>query len=83
MAFRDFYLPMSPSERLEFANRSGSTVGYLLQVAYCNKRVELGFADVLVAVAGGRLTLADLPLTDRAIQQHRRRQVAEGERHAA
>lgn len=75
MSFRNYFCDMDASARGRFAERAGSTVGYLLQVAYGNKRVELGFADVLVAVADGKLTLGDLPLTDRALEQDRRRRV--------
>lgn len=70
MDFKTFYFGLSPDERAAYAERVTSTVGYLNQVAYGHKRIELGAADVLVAVSGGRLTLADLPLTDRALQQH-------------
>lgn len=69
MTFRDFFMGMAPPERATYAESACTTVGTLLQVAYGNKRVELGFADALVAVAAGRLALDDLPLTERAAQQ--------------
>ena len=70
MDFKTFFLGLTPDERLIYAERVASTVGYLNQVAYGHKRIELGAADVLVAVSNGAVTLADLPLTDRALQQH-------------
>lgn len=71
MSFRDFFLPLPPTERTAYAAKAGTSVPMLLQVAYGNKRIELGFADVLVAVAPrGALRIEDMPLTDRAAQQH-------------
>lgn len=93
MTFRSYFTGLDADARADYAKSVGSTVGYLLQVAYENKRVELGLADVMVAVANGAITLADLPLTDRAIDQDRRRKIVrvigaapaslEGERRAA
>jgi hypothetical protein len=76
MSFRDYFLGLDSDQRAAYAERSGSTVGYLLQIAYGNKQVELGLADVLVAQAGGHLDLNGLPLTERALDQHLRRQRA-------
>lgn len=73
MSFRTYFLGLDVAQRTAYADRVGSSVGYLTQVAYGNKKVELGFADVLIAVAVGQLTLGDLPLTDRALEQHERR----------
>ena len=70
MSFRTYFLGLSAEQRKAYAERAATSVGYLTQVAYGNKDVELGFADVLVAVSDGVLTLADLPLTERAVQQH-------------
>lgn len=61
---------LTAAERTAYAERVGSTVGYLMQLAYGNKQADLGFADALVAVSGGQLTLDALPLTKRARQQH-------------
>ncbi len=86
MRFRAFFREMPPLDRAEFAARAGSTVGYLDQVAYGNKQIELGLADVLVALSGGELTLDDVPLTDRAKRQRavRSGQVPDDpDRHAA
>lgn len=69
MTFKTFFLGLAAAERKEYAGRAGSTEGYLLQVAYGNKLVELGMADALVAASGGVLKLEMLPLTDRAKQQ--------------
>ena len=68
--FREYFLALSAAERASFALRVGTSVGYLLQVAYGRKQAGLGFADSLVSVAGGELSLDDLPLTERARQQH-------------
>lgn len=62
---------MPPPERQAFADKVNTTVGFLNQLAYGHKKLELGFADVLVHVADGALTLDELPLTDRALEQHR------------
>lgn len=69
MDFRTFYLGLDTHEREQFAKRCGTTRGYCNQVAYADKRIELGLADVFVAVSGGRLSLEGLPLTDRAHAQ--------------
>lgn len=69
MSFRTYFLALDAETRKAYADSAGSTVGYLTQVAYGNKQLELGFADVLVAVAGGKLELDDLPLTERAQAQ--------------
>ena len=70
MSFRAYFFALDQAQRSTFADRVGSSSAYLSQVAYGNKQVDLGFADVLVAVSEGRLKLADLPLTERALQQH-------------
>ena len=70
MDFRTFFLGLAPSEREAYAGDAQTGVPTLLQVAYGNKQVELGFADVLVALAGGNLSIDDMPLTERAAKQH-------------
>lgn len=67
--FKTFFMAMTPDERERYAASAGTTVGTLQQVVYANKRIELGFADALIAVAGDKLKLDDMPLTDRAMQQ--------------
>lgn len=57
--------------RAEFAALCGTSVPMLRQIAGGFKHVELGFADVLVAVSRGVLTLDELPLTPRAREQAR------------
>lgn len=69
MSFRSYFFELEPPERAAFAERVQSTVGYMTQVAYGNKQVELGLADVMVTVAGGALAHADIPLTPRAQMQ--------------
>ncbi len=70
MDFKTFYLSMPPDDREAFAASTGTSVGMLTQVAYGHKKIELGFADVLVAKGSG-YGLDNLPLTDRAKDQHR------------
>lgn len=69
MNFKAHYLTMPVPERTEFAVTCGTTHTYLKQVAYGVKRLDLGLADVIVAVSRGKLTLDDLPLTDNARRQ--------------
>jgi hypothetical protein len=79
MDFRTFYRQLTPDQRATFAQKVHTTVGYCHQIA-CGKRIELGLADAIVAVApafGGDVTLAELGLTDRArVQDAVRRGVA-------
>lgn len=70
MSFRTYFLGLPADDRASYADRAGSTVGYLMQIAYGNKLVDLGFADVLVAVSDGALSLEDIPLSERAVSQH-------------
>lgn len=67
--FRDFWFALPVSERVAFAARGHSSRGFLNQVAYGHKRIELGLADVIVALAGGLVALDDLPLTENAMRQ--------------
>lgn len=66
MDFKNFYQALSQDERIEFATDVGTTVGLLHQLAYTDKEIELGLADVMVAKSRGKLSLASLPLTARA-----------------
>lgn len=67
MSFKTFYLSLTPAERVVFSEQAGTTTGLCHQLAYSGaKQVELGLADAMVAVSGGRLSLDDIPLTDRA-----------------
>jgi hypothetical protein len=69
MDFKTFYRHLPPEKREAFAQEVHTTVGYCHQIACGTKRIELGLADAIVAVApryGGELTLGDLELTDRA-----------------
>lgn len=75
MDFKTFYLGLPVPERETFATQAGTTRGTCNQIVYANKQIELGLADVFVALAGGNLSLDELPLTDRAIHQ---RKVREG-----
>lgn len=71
MSFRTFFLGLAPADREAYAKKAGTSVATLSQVAYGYKHVELGFADVLVALAPrGKLKLKDIPLTKRAERQH-------------
>lgn len=76
MSFKTYYLSLTVVERVRFAAQVGTTVGLCHQLIYTDtKRVELGLADAMVAVSGGRLTLDDIPLTDRAQYQREVRSV--------
>ncbi|MDP9895342.1 hypothetical protein J2W32_004440 [Variovorax boronicumulans] len=66
--FKIHYLGLSVAAREALAQQAGTTRGTLHQVVYGGKRIELGLADCLVALCPP-LTLDDMPLTDRAIQQ--------------
>lgn len=69
MDFKTFFTNLPVAERESFAQQAGTSRGYCNQVAYANKQIELGMADVFVALGGGHLTLDELPLTDRAAAQ--------------
>jgi hypothetical protein len=73
MDFKTYFFGLSVQEREVFAGRVGSTRGTLTQVAYGNKEVDLGFADVICAQSRGEVSLDDLPLTDRARMQRKLR----------
>lgn len=69
MQFKTLYLNLPVNERESLALQAGTTRGTLNQVCYAGKEIELGLADCLVALCVD-LTLDDLPLTERAKQQH-------------
>lgn len=69
MKFHSFYFGLPVAERDPFAQRAGTSRGVLNQIAYGNKKIELGFADVLVALAEGAVSLDDMPLTGNASRQ--------------
>lgn len=69
MDFRTYWQTLKGAERDDFANRIGSSPAYCHQLAYGDKRLELGLADAIVAQSKGALTLDDLPLTERAAFQ--------------
>ncbi|HAX23080.1 MAG TPA: hypothetical protein DCY64_22690 [Hydrogenophaga sp.] len=69
MDFKTYFTGLPIAERESFAQQAGTSRGYCNQVAYANKQIELGMADVFVAVSGGILDLDNLPLTDRAAAQ--------------
>lgn len=75
MDFKTFFFGLSVAERAAFAERALTTRGYLTQVAYGNKEIELGLADVLCQLSAGAVSLDRLPLTDKARQQ---RDIREG-----
>ena len=70
MSFKTYFFGLPQPDREILAGKAGTSVAMLQQIAYGNKRVELGFADVLVAVSGGALTLQQIPMTERALSQH-------------
>lgn len=69
MDFKTFYTTKPVNERESFAQQAGTTRGYCNQIAFADKKVELGMADVFVALSDGALTLDGVPLTDRAKAQ--------------
>lgn len=75
MDFKSFFFGLSTAERDVFATKANSSRGLLTQVAYENKRVELGLADVIVALAGGKVPLDGIALTANA---RRQRAICEG-----
>lgn len=76
MDFKTFYTAKPVAERESFALQAGTTRGYCNQVAYAGKQIELGMADVFVALSDGKLTLSDLNLTERAVAQRGIREAA-------
>jgi hypothetical protein len=73
MDFRTFYRRLTPEQREAFAQKVHTTAGYCHQIACGTKRLELGLADAIVAVApsfGETVALVELELTDRAKAQH-------------
>lgn len=75
MDFKKHYLSLTVEDREKLAASVKTSVGMLTQVAYGHKKIELGFADVLVAKGGGQFGLNGLPLTDRAESQRKLREV--------
>lgn len=69
MDFHPFFFGLTVPERDTFAAKAGTSRGLLTQVAYRNKAVELGLADAIVAIAGGAVSIDDLPLTENASRQ--------------
>lgn len=75
LAFKTYFFALAPQDREKFAGLTGTSPGMLAQVAYGHKKIELGFADVLVAKGGGAFGLDGLPLTERAEKQRKLRDV--------
>jgi hypothetical protein len=76
MDFKTFFFAMPIADRDAFAERANTSRGLLTQVAYRNKQIELGLADVIVALTHGEVPLVGLPLTENALRQHSIRQGA-------
>lgn len=83
MDFKTFFFAKTIQDRDEFASRAGSSRGLLTQVAYGRKRVELGFADVIVALSGRSVDLDGIALTDNARRQRLLREFPRGRRRQA
>jgi hypothetical protein len=77
MDFKEFFFGMPPAERKTFAQQVGSSAGFLTQLAYRNKAVELGFGDVIVTLSKREVSLDGIELTDNA---RRQRRIREGSR---
>ncbi len=73
MDFKAYFFSLPVPARVCFAERCNTTRGFLTQVAYKNKRIGLGLADVICAQSGGLVDLDGLPLTDQAAVQRRQR----------
>ena len=69
MDFKTFFFGMSTPDRDAFAQSAGTSRGVLTQVAYGNKSIELGFADVICALSKQSVGLDVLPLTANARRQ--------------
>lgn len=76
MDFRTYFFGLPLAEQESMAAAAGTSHAMLCQIARGHKRIELGFADVLAALSGGKVALKDLPLTDRAKFQHEARSAA-------
>lgn len=74
MDFKTYYLGLDPKARESFAERVGTTIAYCHQLAYGTKRIELGLADAIVAASVQKITLAELPLTEKAKFQSKARE---------
>lgn len=83
MDFKTFFFAQPVAARDEFAAKAGSSRGLLTQVAYGHKRVELGFADVIVALSGRSVDLDGIALTDNARRQRVLRESGRGKRRQA
>jgi hypothetical protein len=66
---RDYFFGLPKADRSRYADRAGTTVGVVTQLAYGHKKAELGLADCLVAAAAGAVNLDGIPMTDRAKRQ--------------
>ena len=71
-----WFFKLSKADRAAFAKRAYTTTRTLYQIAYDNKQLELGFADVIVALTRRKVKLDDLPLTKRASIQRAIREEA-------
>ena len=80
MDFKTYFFGLLVADRESFAQRANTSRGLLNQVAYRNKSIELGFADVICALSEGQVTLDELPLTENA---QRQRAIREGAAPAA
>jgi hypothetical protein len=69
MDFKTYFFGLPVAERDSFAQRAHTSRGLLNQVAYRNKSIELGFADVICALSEGKVPLDELPLTENAQRQ--------------
>lgn len=69
MEFKTFFFSLTSDDQDALATKAGTSPQMLAQIARGHKHIELGFADVIVALCGGSIALGDLPLTDRALAQ--------------
>lgn len=69
MDFHTYFAELSAEQRRALAMKANTSLGQLRHLAAGRKRIELGFADAIVALCENKVTLSDLPLTDNARHQ--------------
>jgi hypothetical protein len=66
MDLKTFLEGIPSSMRSAFADKAETSWAMLTKIAYGHKKVSLGFADVIVAISSGKVTLDELPLAEDA-----------------
>lgn len=76
MDFITYWKSLDAEAKRLFAEKAQTTVGYCNQLAYTERKIDLGLADVFVIASKGVLRHEELPLGDRAKAQHALRKAA-------